>query len=88
VFQLGQSLVRYDPFRILAFAPPTPEVVRRAVAAAGSHRLLLIVATRSPAARAPIDALPTGYRRVASKRFPGSNPMAVLVYEDQTASGA
>jgi hypothetical protein len=88
VFQLGQSDVRYDPFRILGFAPPTAEVMRSAVAAAGRHRLLLIVATRSPAVREPIDALPDGYRRVATARFPGSNPMAVLVYEDQTAMGA
>lgn len=88
VFQLGQSEVRYDPFRILALAPATPQVIRRAAAAAGSHRVLLILAPRSPAFREPIDALPAGYRLVASERFPGSVPMAVLVYADQTATGA
>ena len=86
VFQLGQSEVRYDPFRLVALPPPVDQVVGRAVAAAGRHRVLLILPPRSPAFQPPLDALPPGARRVASARFPGSVPLTVLTY--QTASGA
>jgi hypothetical protein len=88
VFALGRDRVAYDPFRILAPAPPTADAVRRAADAADGGRLFLVVAPDGPLRRDAVAALPAGYRRVAARSYPGINRIEVLEYEDQTASGA
>jgi hypothetical protein len=88
VYGLGRDAVRYDPFRILAPAPPTADVVRRAVAAARGGRLFMVLAPGGPLNRDAVAALPAGYRRVATRSYAGINRIEVLVYEPQTAIGA
>jgi hypothetical protein len=88
VFPLGRDEVRYDPFRILAPAPPAADVVRRAVASAPRRRLFMVLATGGLLRRDAVAALPAGYRRVATRTYPGINRIEVLVYRPQTASGA
>jgi hypothetical protein len=84
-FELGKDLVRYDPFRILALAPPIPQQVRRAAAAARGHRLFLILLEGNRTSYEAVGAIPPGWRRVSSRRFGGLNRLEVLVY---TATGA
>jgi mannosyltransferase len=88
VFALGRDRVRYDPFRILAPAPPAADVVRSAAAAAGRRRLFLVLAPGSTLAREALAAVPPEYRRVAERGYPGINDIEVLEYAAQTASGA
>ena len=88
VVPLGRPKVRYDPFRILAAPPPAGDQVRRAAAAARGGRLYLLLAPEGPLMAEAIAAVPSDYRRVETRTFPGINPIKVLVYERPTASGA
>lgn len=71
VFALGRDAVRYNPFTILAAAPPTPEVVRRATAAAPGRAIFMVLAPGQPASQEALAAVPAGYRRVAARRYAG-----------------
>jgi 4-amino-4-deoxy-L-arabinose transferase-like glycosyltransferase len=90
LFELGRDEVVYDPFRIVAPAPPPQQVVRRAAAAAGGDRinLVLLGAADAVAARRLTRLLPPGYRQVEERAYGGIAPMRLLVFEDQTATGA
>jgi mannosyltransferase len=80
VLHLGEGVVRYNPFRILALAPPTAVVVRRATAAARGHRIFLALLRPSDFEDANAD-LRARYRLVAQREFPGIRPVRVLTYE-------
>jgi 4-amino-4-deoxy-L-arabinose transferase-like glycosyltransferase len=89
IFQLGRDEVVYDPFRIVTPAPPPEQVVRRAAAAAAGGRMYLVVLGRDPrAAQGLTRLLPPGYRQVEERAYRGIAPMRLLVFEDQTATGA
>ena len=80
--------MRYDPFRIAGLAPPPEQVLGRAASAARGHRLFLVVPADHPLATSTLDALPPGWRPVATRTFPGANPLELVVAADQTATGA
>lgn len=80
VLHLGEGVVRYNPFRILAPAPPTALVVRRAAAAAGAHRVFLVLLRPSDFEDANDDLRPR-FRLVARREFAGIRPVRVLTYE-------
>jgi hypothetical protein len=86
VVGLERADVRYDPFRILGPAPPPATVVRRAAARARGALFLVLVPGRPLEAQA-LAAVPRGFRRVESVRYPGMTPIEVVVVR-QTASGA
>ncbi len=88
VFHLGRDEVAYDPFRILALAPPTDQVVRDAAAAARGHRLIVLYAKGSALSRAALAAVPPGFERTGSARWGGIEPTEAVVFADQTATGA
>jgi hypothetical protein len=90
VFDVGRPRVQYDPFKVLAGAPPTAAVTRRAVARARGRRVYvvdseLVNATTAPAqtplARQVTAALPRDYRLAASRTYPGILDVSVRVYE-------
>jgi 4-amino-4-deoxy-L-arabinose transferase-like glycosyltransferase len=80
-FYLGRDEVEYDPFRILAPAPPTEDVIERAVAAAGGRRLFMAFTRGSPLIDEAVAALPPGYRRADERTYPGLVPLVLLVVE-------
>ena len=82
VLHLGRDRVRYDPFRILSTAPPTAEVVNRAVAVAAARggRIFLAVAHGSTFARDAGAALARSYRPVEARSYPGIIRLDLLVY--------
>ncbi len=88
VFHLGRDEVAYDPFRILALAPPTDQVVRDAAAAARGHRLIVLYAQGSALSRTALAAVPPGFERTGSARWGGIEPTEAVVFADQTATGA
>jgi 4-amino-4-deoxy-L-arabinose transferase-like glycosyltransferase len=77
---LGEGVVKYDPFRILAPAPPTSVVVRRAAAAADGHRIFLAL-LRPSAFEDAIGDLSARYRLADRREFAGVRPVRVLTYE-------
>ena len=87
VVGLERADVRYDPFRILAPAPPAAAVVRRAAVRANGHALYFVLVPGRPLAGAALAALPRGFRRDAPRRYPGMTAIEV-VRARQTASGA
>jgi len=88
VLPLGRDEVRYDPFRIVALAPPPGDVVRRAARDAADGRLFLVIPPGGSLARKALAALPPGSRRVVVRSYRGINRIEVVVVEPQTASGA
>jgi hypothetical protein len=80
-FYLGRDEAEYDPFRILAPAPPTEDVVERALAAADGRRLFMAFTGGSPLMDEAVAALPGGYRRVEERTYPGLVPLVLLVFE-------
>jgi hypothetical protein len=88
VYEVGRADARYDPFRIVAWPEPTPDVVNRAAAAAARGRVFVLLVDGHPRAHETLDAMPPRFRRVATWRWPGSTRLALVEYEDQTATGA
>jgi hypothetical protein len=89
ILPLGRTPVAYDPFRILGPAPTVESVVQEAAAAARGAQIIVVLGNDSPVQGTVEAALPPGYRRIgAVKRFGGFLPAMLLVYEDQTATGA
>ena len=87
-YSVGRADARYDPFRIVAWPEPTPTVIHRAAAAAAGGRVFLMVVDGHPRAHETVDAMPPQFRRVAKWSWPGSTRLALIEYEDQTATGA
>ena len=88
IFDVARDDVRYDPFRIAGLAPPPEQVLRRAAAAADGHRMFLVVPADHPLETSTLAALPPGWRPVATRTFPGTDRLRLVVAEDQTATGA
>jgi mannosyltransferase len=81
VLPLGRDEVRYDPFRIVALAPPAGDVVRRAARDVANGRLFLVIPPEGPLARDALAGLPPGSRRVAVRSYRGINRIEVVVVE-------
>jgi len=90
LFDVGRPLVQYDPFKVLAGAPPTAAVTQRAVARARGRRIFVVdnevVNARTPPAQTPLArqvtaALPRDYRLTAARTYPGILAVSVRVYE-------
>jgi hypothetical protein len=80
--------VRYDPFRIVAVAPPPAEVVREAARQAAGHRLFIVFPEDNPLGPRTLEGLPPGWREVERHTYRGAHRLVLVVAEDQTASGA
>jgi hypothetical protein len=80
IFPLNRDEVTYDPFRIVALAPPVREVVERAAAAAAGGRLFFVFLVGSSLSREAIAALPAAFRRVDTQTFPGIDPLELAVF--------
>ncbi len=80
--------MQYDPFRIIALAPPPAEVMAEAVAEARARggRLFVLAADKSESARARpcrrADA------RAPVREWPGVERLLLIEAAPQTASGA
>jgi Dolichyl-phosphate-mannose-protein mannosyltransferase len=85
LFYLGREPVRYDPFRILGPAPPTAEVLRRAVAAADGRRVFLLLPRPSARFAAASAALAPRYRRVATWTSRGIVPLMLVTYAERAS---
>ena len=78
-FQLNRDEVTYDPFTIVAAAPPVADVVEQAAAA--GDRLFLVTLEGSPLGREATAALPDGFERVETRAWPGIDRIVLDVYE-------
>lgn len=96
-FYLGRDRIRYDDFKVIARAPPVRQVTRQTSAAAAGRRIFLVVSQTVFALKAlPLGpfaaevrvALPSGYRRVATRSYPGVLRLTVLVYASRATSRA
>jgi 4-amino-4-deoxy-L-arabinose transferase-like glycosyltransferase len=95
VFHVSKNHVQYDPFKVLARAPPPTDVTGRAVAAAGGRRVFVVAGetvyarqppTEVPPIKAVTDAMPPSYRLVDTRAYPGILRIAVLVYADRASA--
>jgi mannosyltransferase len=86
---LGIGRVQFDPFRILAGPPPPGPATRRALAASPRGRVFVVSSETILARSAPprnelteqvLAAIPSRYRRVELRRYPGILRLALLVY--------
>ncbi len=90
VFHVGRFRVQYNPFKLIGGPPPPADVTRRAVAAARGGSVFLVAGEPlarlgkpplgGPLPQQVIAALPRGYRRVATRNFPGILNLSVAVY--------
>ena len=80
-FYLNRDKVTYDPFRIVALAPPVAEIVDRAAAAAAGGRVFFVFLDDSALSREAIAALPRGYRRLETRTYPGIDTLVLDVFE-------
>jgi mannosyltransferase len=80
-FQLNRDEVTYDPFRIVAPAPPVADVVERATAAARGGRVYFVLIEDSPLGHEATAALPAGFERVETRSWPGIDRLVLDVYE-------
>jgi hypothetical protein len=78
-FYLNRDEVTYDPFRIVSLAPPVPEIVDRATAAAAGGRVFFVFIDGSALSREAIAALPSDYRRLESRTYPGIDTLVLDV---------
>jgi hypothetical protein len=85
---LARDDVRYDPFRIVALAPPPDVVMRAAAAQAAGHRLFVVYPEGNALGPMALAELPAGWREVERHTYPGAQRLVLVVAEDQTASGA
>jgi mannosyltransferase len=80
-FQLNRDEVTYDPFRIVAPAPPVAGVVEDAAAATDGGRIFFVLLEDSPLGREATGALPPGFERVETRTWPGIDRVVLDVYE-------
>jgi hypothetical protein len=95
VFHVGRLRVQYNPFRVLGGPQPPADVTRRAVAAARGGSVFLVAGEplarlgrpplEAPLPQTVIAALPAGYRRVATRTYPGILSLTVAVYSRQAS---